>query len=157
MILIFEISNPILWYPSFFHGQWRRGRTWRFAWLFFSVSFYPEPDIKSFMEYVGEGNVAWCGAKKDLLPGDKLYYVGTPTCDESRHRRMSETPGPDDFCCRNLDGSPKEFPRVHLNKPWKPQGTMVDKDAYATNVEVSPEEAKRKKEKIKRYRKMYGG
>ncbi len=58
MILIVEAcrGKPLL-RPFRFRAEWRGKRTWRIGWLWWSISYYPEPKLRSFMEWVE--NTSW--------------------------------------------------------------------------------------------------
>lgn len=48
-----------LWLPFFFKDYWRRKIVWRIGWGFWSISYYPEKRLKTFMTYIEDGNTSW--------------------------------------------------------------------------------------------------
>ena len=67
MILIFEQDTRkhdngrfTLW-PALFRGWWRNRRNWRIAWGLWSISYYPEPGLRSFFDWVEDGKTTWVG------------------------------------------------------------------------------------------------
>lgn len=68
MILILEqnvrpyprnIGKRWFWRPGFFRGIWKGMRTWRICWGLWSLSYYPEPGLHDFFEYIEKGNCRW--------------------------------------------------------------------------------------------------
>lgn len=45
--------------PSWFSGRWGPGRTWRLAWGLWSISYYPSPGLRSFMERIETDKTEW--------------------------------------------------------------------------------------------------
>jgi hypothetical protein len=63
MILIFEQDTRerdgkhFCFKPMLFNGAWRSQRTWRIGWGLWTLSYYPEPGLKDFFDYVE--NTQW--------------------------------------------------------------------------------------------------
>lgn len=67
MILIFEqdlrehCGRRFGWRVSWFRGRWGDGWTWRLAWGLWSLSYYPSPGLRPFMERIEAGLTEWHG------------------------------------------------------------------------------------------------
>lgn len=65
MILIFEQDKTIrngkrfTWRPLLFRGTYANGRTWRLCWGLWSISYYPAPGLRSFLDHVAAGKGIW--------------------------------------------------------------------------------------------------
>jgi hypothetical protein len=65
MILIFEQDTRehdgrcFGWRPELFRGRWRGRRNWRLMWGLWSISYYPSPGLRDFMEHIEAGNTRW--------------------------------------------------------------------------------------------------
>ena len=53
MILAFEHDKrKFTWKPGRFRDRWHGGTTWRIWWGYWSVSYYPEPGLREFFDWV---------------------------------------------------------------------------------------------------------
>ncbi len=65
MIIILEQDtgkddgSKFLWKPFFFRGHWRDKVCWRTGWGFWCIAYYPEKRLKTYTEYIREGNTEW--------------------------------------------------------------------------------------------------
>ena len=66
MIVIFEHDKRnhgkggFMWRPAHFKDWWRGTKfTHRVCWGLWSISTYPEPGLKDFMDYIKVGNTEW--------------------------------------------------------------------------------------------------
>jgi hypothetical protein len=44
---------------SWFRGRWQGRVTWRLAWGFWSLSYYPSPGLREFTEHIESGATTW--------------------------------------------------------------------------------------------------
>lgn len=69
MILVFEQDiqdhgdGRFLWRPSWFVGDWQGGRNWRLAWGLWSLSYFPSPGLRRFMDHIAAGKAEWRGSQ----------------------------------------------------------------------------------------------
>jgi hypothetical protein len=65
MIVIFEHDHREYgdrrwwWIPGGFRGNWHGRSAWRIWWGFWSLSFYPEPGLSEFFDYVRSQQTEW--------------------------------------------------------------------------------------------------
>jgi hypothetical protein len=65
MILVFEQDltprngSRLSWRGSWFVGRWDGGRCWRVMWGLWSLSYYPSPGLRSFMDHIESGRTGW--------------------------------------------------------------------------------------------------
>jgi hypothetical protein len=57
------------WKPLRFVGTWKGRKTWRIGWGLWTLSYYPEPGLRDFFEYVEKGNTRWYPPKMSPAAG----------------------------------------------------------------------------------------
>lgn len=94
MILIFEQdtrshgqrgeTGRFQWRACFFRGRWRGRTTWRLGWGMWSLSYYPEPGISDFFEWVELGQTHWYGDEgRPRRPNGVALEARTPRENET--------------------------------------------------------------------------
>jgi hypothetical protein len=70
VILIFEQDvrehdgRRFDWRPELFRGRWEDRRNWRLSWGLWSISYYPSPGLRAFMDHIESGNTVWQGGDR---------------------------------------------------------------------------------------------
>lgn len=81
MILIVEQDTRdhgqgrFAWRPTLFRGRWQGRTTWRVGWGLWTLSYYPSPGLRDFMDWIEAGNTEWRGPPKEI-PG--CHVVKSP-------------------------------------------------------------------------------